>query len=749
MPAIFGVGAAGVGQWNRNRNYELQRQHLELQQRIMATQEKERSMRMELMGTQLANAYQEYSWKQEANKLSQGQPVAGTPTDAQTGQPPYGAPGVQGPPPEGMAGPGQTMPSQPPVVPEPGAGTEAPLEQADATKSMQLVQHGRQLAQAKRLAAQTANPQEHQLYGSMIDHYADQYAAPPQVAAIGRTIAYMESGGEANPGQARSSKGAIGPMQLMPETAQALGVDPTNPGQNVQGGVRLIQLLYDKYQGNVGQVLRSYYGGEDEKQWGDKTEAYAQKGMQLLGLARAPAGEPPAVGQATTSLPPLPVPEHPSNPLAPGTPLGQAAGLYKRELQAQKEFNTLIQASRPGIENNPEVQRRRAALHQRLMDAGAEQDKAIQDKLGPVDDEFNRMVFARTNKTPRDLLLQGPSGNGLGGPEMLQALRQQFTAWQSQQDTLKTQGRVSAENTAKQSVRSQLPLNQAHPDNFTSFRDVATGEPLNSRTPMARVDAQLAAGLATQITPERTKELDTLNDARAELSEGQRLYAAAKQEMGRVDIAVNQGTLNLGSKNIETYLKDNSGTYPAIAAYQTWKAGAGHEVVRKLGVPEKAVIDSLPNMAATFNGAQILTGTALAASTAALRTLVGGFAGGMAAIGGAREVIEALSQGRTITNQQYADIRMDLVKRIAETATGRILGKKGWEDQQLQTFFRGGTAEVPVPTAPTGVTFFPTAKEWEPWAHPIESIGKDIGNIRDAIRNLWNPQTPAPPPTGP
>ena len=402
---------------------------------------------------------------------------------------------------------------------------------------------------------------------------------------------------------------------------------------------------------------------------------------------------------------------------------------YKRELQAQKEFNTLIQASRPGIENNPEVQRRRAALHQRVMDAGAEQDKAIQDRLGPVDDEFNRMVFARTNKTPRDLLLQGPSGNGLGGPEVLQALRQQFTAWQSQQDSLKTQGRVAAENTAKQSVRTQLPLNQVHPDNFTSFRDVATGEPLNSRTPMARVDAQLAAGLATQITPERTKELDTLNDARAELSEGQRLYAAARQEMGRIDAAASQGFFPAVNKNIETYLKENAGTYPAITAYQIWKAGAGHDVVRKLGVPEKAILDSLPNMAATFNGAQMLTGAGLAASTAALRTLVGGFAGGMAAIGGAREVIEALSQGRTITNQQYADIRMDLVKRMAETATGRILGKKGWEDPQLQTFFRGAAMVPPVAqeAAPAQkgagiMEYLPAPSEWGPWGGLLKAL---------------------------
>lgn len=49
-----------------------------------------------------------------------------------------------------------------------------------------------------------------------------------------------------NPG-ARSHKGAIGLAQLMPATAQSLGVDPKNPRQNLEGGARYLRLQYDKF----------------------------------------------------------------------------------------------------------------------------------------------------------------------------------------------------------------------------------------------------------------------------------------------------------------------------------------------------------------------------------------------------------------------------------------------------------------------------------------------------------------------
>ncbi len=52
-----------------------------------------------------------------------------------------------------------------------------------------------------------------------------------------------------------SPKGAIGLMQLMPETARELGVDPRNPHENAEGGAQYLRDLLARYEGSPDQVL--------------------------------------------------------------------------------------------------------------------------------------------------------------------------------------------------------------------------------------------------------------------------------------------------------------------------------------------------------------------------------------------------------------------------------------------------------------------------------------------------------------
>ena len=63
--------------------------------------------------------------------------------------------------------------------------------------------------------------------------------------------------------RAVSRKGAMGLMQLMPDTADRLEVeDPFDPEDNVRGGVREFSRLVDRYAGNLQLALAAYNAGE-------------------------------------------------------------------------------------------------------------------------------------------------------------------------------------------------------------------------------------------------------------------------------------------------------------------------------------------------------------------------------------------------------------------------------------------------------------------------------------------------------
>lgn len=82
----------------------------------------------------------------------------------------------------------------------------------------------------------------------------EKYGLP---AGAFRSLVQAESGGR--PGVV-SPKGAMGYTQLMPGTAKDLGVDPSNPDQNLEGGARYLKQQLDKY-GNLDHALVAYNWG--------------------------------------------------------------------------------------------------------------------------------------------------------------------------------------------------------------------------------------------------------------------------------------------------------------------------------------------------------------------------------------------------------------------------------------------------------------------------------------------------------
>jgi soluble lytic murein transglycosylase-like protein len=94
-------------------------------------------------------------------------------------------------------------------------------------------------------ATRLLTPQE------LITHAAEKAGLPPEIV---HSVAKIESAYRTN---AISPKGAIGLMQLMPQTAAALNVDPYDPRQNAEAGAEYLAQLLEKYKDDKHQVSKA------------------------------------------------------------------------------------------------------------------------------------------------------------------------------------------------------------------------------------------------------------------------------------------------------------------------------------------------------------------------------------------------------------------------------------------------------------------------------------------------------------
>jgi hypothetical protein len=94
-------------------------------------------------------------------------------------------------------------------------------------------------------------------YRPTVDKYAKKYGVDPNLAhAVMRREDPWGLPGITSPA------GAVGMMQLMPNTARRFGVDPYSADDNIKGGVQYLKFLQDKFGGKLPLVVAAYNAGE-------------------------------------------------------------------------------------------------------------------------------------------------------------------------------------------------------------------------------------------------------------------------------------------------------------------------------------------------------------------------------------------------------------------------------------------------------------------------------------------------------
>ncbi|VAV85514.1 Phage internal (core) protein [hydrothermal vent metagenome] len=109
-------------------------------------------------------------------------------------------------------------------------------------------------------------------YDELIHHTARKYEVPAELVwAIVKTESDFDP-------YVVSTAGAVGLMQLMPETARLMGVrDSYDPAQNIEGGVKFLSHLLERFNGSETLAIAAYNAGETAvRKYNDQIPPYKE-----------------------------------------------------------------------------------------------------------------------------------------------------------------------------------------------------------------------------------------------------------------------------------------------------------------------------------------------------------------------------------------------------------------------------------------------------------------------------------------
>lgn len=127
------------------------------------------------------------------------------------------------------------------------------IKEAAATKPSVPVEKAK--AADKVYSANASLPLADESLSLLITNAAKKYQVDPKLVSA---VAEVESGGRQ---EATSAAGAVGVMQLMPDTAASLGVNPYDKRENVEGGAKYLKEMLDLFGGDVKKAVAAYNAG--------------------------------------------------------------------------------------------------------------------------------------------------------------------------------------------------------------------------------------------------------------------------------------------------------------------------------------------------------------------------------------------------------------------------------------------------------------------------------------------------------